>query len=238
MERVQKIIAESGLCSRRKAEDLIKAGKVSVNGKIVDIGASADASKDTITVDGRIIEKEPKVYYLFNKSKGYITTNSDVYDRKKVADLLPKKPRIFPVGRLDRYATGILIMTNDGEFANSIMHPKFEVKKTYIVILDQPFQKKHIDVIRKGIEIDKHLVKADVIVLDKKIVAITLHVGINKVVKRLFKKLGYYVKKLHRTHIGNLAVDVPEKEFRILSKEDKKKIFEKPNITRKTFSEN
>ncbi len=235
MERVQKIIAQSGLCSRRKAEELIEDGKVTLNGKLVTIGQSADSDKDEICVDRVPLVKEPKVYYLLNKPRDYITTTDDLYNRKKVTDLLPKKPKIFPVGRLDRYATGFLILTNDGDFANKIMHPRYEIKKTYIAILDKAFDRKQIDLVKKGLIIEKQVVKADIVVLDKNTVAITLHVGINKVVKRIFKQLGYFVKKLHRTHVGNLAIDLPDGEYRSLNFKDKKKIFEKPSITKNTF---
>ena len=236
-ERVQKIIAQAGICSRRKAEELIEDGKVQVNNKIITIGDKADAIKDTILVNGEKIKKEKVITYLLHKPKGYITTSDDMYNRKKVLDLVPLKPRVFAVGRLDRDASGLLILTNDGNLANKIMHPSHEVKKTYIAMLDSPFRKESIAKARKGVYLDKQLVQAEIILLEPTTVAVTIHVGIHKVVKRLLKELGYYVKHLHRTHVGSLALDVKEGSWRIVTDEDKKLIFSKNKITKETFLE-
>ena len=236
-ERVQKIIAQSGVCSRRKAEELIEAGKVKVNRKIITIGDKADIAKDTIRVDGEKIEKERVVTYVLHKPKRYITTSSDMFGRKKVLDPVPTKPRVSSVGRLDRDASGLLLLTNDGDFANKVMHPRHEVNKTYIALIDRPFDKKSIAQAKKGVRIDKQLVQADVIILEPTTVAITLHVGIHKVVKRLLKELGYYVKHLHRTHIGSLALNVKEGSWRQLKESEKQKIFDKKKITVKTFEQ-
>ena len=234
-ERVQKIISASGLCSRRKAEEFIEEGKVKVNGVLISLGDKADSQVDKITVNGKLIKIEEKKYYMLNKPKDYITTSSDMYNRKIVTELVPKSPRVFSVGRLDRDATGILILTNDGEFAQNIAHPSKEIDKTYIAILDRPFKKSDVGQISRGIKIDKHIVKAKIVLLEKNTVSITLHVGIHKIVKRLFKELGYYVRTLHRTHIGALAVDVDKGEFRELTDEDKRLIFTKADISRSTF---
>lgn len=223
-ERVQKIIANSGYCSRRKAEELIQDGKVMVNNKKITIGDKADADKDNISISGQEIKKEKKVYYMLNKPKDYITTTDDLYDRKKVTDLIPSKQRIYPVGRLDRDAQGILILTNDGDFANKVMHPSNNVSKTYVVLLDRPFKKEDVIKLKKGIRIDKTFVKSKVRILEENKVEITVHVGVHKVVKRLFKSLDYYVKKLKRTKIGDLKLDIPIKSYRELTKEDFKKI--------------
>lgn len=236
MERVQKIIAESGLCSRRKAEVLIEEGKVSVNGVIITIGDKADRDNDKIFVEGQQIVVEEKIYYILNKPKNYLCTSNDLYDRKTILDLLPKKKRIFSVGRLDRDATGLLLVTNDGDFANKITHPSNEITKTYIATLDNPFHKSDSKKLEEGIQIDKQLVKGSIVVLDKKTIAITIHNGMNKVVKRICKALGYYVRQLHRTHIGGLAIDIPDGDFRLLTEEDKQAIFEDTKITRETFA--
>ncbi len=233
-KRVQQIIAQSGLCSRRKAEELIEDGQVSVNGVTITIGDKAKET-DQIIVNGQEIEKEPQAYYMLNKPARYITTSDDMYGRKKVLDLVPKKPRVFAVGRLDRDATGLLLLTNDGTFANKIMHPSNGIGKTYIAILDTPFKKSDIQKASKGVYIERTLVKAQIIQLDKNTVAITVHVGIHKVVKRVCKELGYMVKHLHRTHVGGLAVDVEDGQYRKLSSEDTKKIFSKEEITKDTF---
>lgn len=235
MERVQKIIAESGLCSRRKAEELIEEGKVTVNGVTITIGDKADAQTDDIRVEGQHIHAESKVYYMLNKPKNYLCTSSDVYKRKTIHELLPKKLRIYSVGRLDRDATGLLLVTNDGEFANKITHPSHEVKKTYIAVLDNPFNPHDAKKLEEGIVIDKQKVTGEIILLDKKTIAITIHNGMNKVVKRICKHLGYYVRTLHRTHIGNLALDVLDGEYRELTDEDKELLFQTPEITKETF---
>ncbi len=234
-ERVQKIIAQSGLCSRRKAEELIQQGVVSVNGVRITIGDKADAQTDTICVGDKPIILEEKVHYMLNKPKNYITTNDDMYKRNKVTDLVPKKPRVFGVGRLDRDASGLLILTNDGDFAQRILHPKHKIKRTYIAILKEPFNPKDLKKFKEGVLIDKRKVFANAVILEKNIIAITLHVGFHKVVKRLCKEIGYYVKHLHRTHMGNLAVDVEQGTYRELDKKDMKKIFEEPHITKQTF---
>lgn len=235
MERVQKIIAESGLCSRRKAEDLIEQGKVTVNGIKITLGDKADRVTDIIKVDNKKIAVEEKVYYMLHKPKDYICTSSDVYGRKTVLSLVPKKKRVFSVGRLDRDATGLLLLTNDGEFANKITHPSHEIKKTYIAILDQPFKKSDAKKLEEGIKIDKQTVKGNILVLDKNTIAITIHSGMNKIVKRICKFLGYYVRELHRTHIGNLALDIPLGEFKELDANELQETLRKPQISKKTF---
>lgn len=235
IERVQKIIAASGLCSRRKAEELISEGKVTVNGVLISLGDKANAEVDKIEVNGKLIQSDKKVYYMLHKPKRYITTSVDMYGRKKVTDLVPQKPRVFSVGRLDRDSTGFLILTNDGEFANLVTHPSNEVEKTYIAITDKPFEKKHKEFLERGVIIEKHKIKPKIVQLNKNTIAVTLHIGIHKVVKRILKEAGFFVKQLHRTHIGNLALDIEVGGFRELEKADLDKIFEKPKITKKTF---
>ena len=133
MERLQKVIAESGITSRRKAEELITAGKVKVNGEIVTELGTKVSNKDRIEVNGKPIEKEQKEYYILNKPRGVVTTTQDEHHRKTVVDLIPTKARIYPVGRLDYDTTGVLLLTNDGEFANMIMHPRSHLEKIYEV---------------------------------------------------------------------------------------------------------
>ena len=235
MERVQKIIAASGLCSRRKAEELIEAGRVKVNGMTIEIGTKADPKTDKVTVDGQAIEQEQKVYYMLHKPRKYATTTADPFAKKKVVDLVPKKVRVYPVGRLDKDATGLLILTNDGMFANKIAHPSNSVPKTYIAVLKEPISPKQLKRLEDGVLVDGKTIKSQVVKLDKETVAITVHVGIHKIVKRLFKGVGSYVKHLHRTHIGNLALDIEESDWRTLTAEDKKALFAKPTISKETF---
>ncbi|MFP4118427.1 MAG: pseudouridine synthase [Candidatus Woesearchaeota archaeon] len=238
LERIQKLIAASGYCSRRKAEELIEQGVVAVNGIYITLGDKADPVQDTITVYGKPLSLEKKEYYLLHKPAKYITTVTDKFERDSVVDLIPTKARIFPVGRLDRDATGLLLLTNDGEFANKVMHPSSEVQKTYIAILTEPFNPEDLDKLLKGTVIDKKRIKADqAIILDNEVVALSVHVGINKVVKRLFKSFDYYIKHLHRTHIGSLALDIPEGEYRVLSGEERKLVFTPLELSEETFKQ-
>ena len=154
MERLQKIIAESGITSRRKAEELIKNGKVIVNGKVItELGTKASYSDD-ILVDGKKIEKEEKEYYIFNKPRGVITSTSDEKGRKVVTDFFDSNKRLYPVGRLDYDTTGLLIVTNDGELSNLIMHPKNEIEKVYIAKIDGIIKGTEINILKNGVVLD------------------------------------------------------------------------------------
>ncbi len=227
-ERVQKIIAASGYCSRRKAEELIAEGKVTVNGKKIKLGDKADPQKDKIMVGKREIIIKEHEYIMLHKPSNYLTTRSDLWGRRTVMELVKGINReIYPVGRLDRDARGLLIMTSDGEFAQKILHPRNEVTKTYQAIIDKPIKKEDMEKIRKGIIIDGRKVKGTIRKKSLKLIEITIHEGRNKIVKRIFKKLGYYVKDLKRVAIGKLRLDVPEGKWRRLTEKDKEKIFKK-----------
>ena len=210
-ERVQKILAAAGIDSRRKCEELIADGQVTVNGKLIKLGDQADAKVDVICVDGQKVDTRIKFTYLMlNKPSNYITTVSDSFERKTVMELLPQKyllERVFPVGRLDRDAEGLLLFTNDGEFANRVMHPRYAINKTYRVWLDRALEPSAMNAILSGIRLDDGWVKDITIIrVDKLCFDLTLHVGKHKVVKRIFDSLGYRVKRLIRTKIGNLAL--------------------------------
>src|SRR5574342_260828 len=153
-ERIQKILAQAGIASRRKCEELIEKGRVSVNGKVAKIGEKADAEKDKISVSGKPIEVQKKVYIMLNKPKGYITTVSEKHDMKTVMQLVKVPQRIFPVGRLDRDTEGLLLLTNDGELANKLTHPRYEVEKEYFVVVDKPISERHMEKLQKGVIID------------------------------------------------------------------------------------
>lgn len=209
MERLQKVIASSGLTSRRKAEELIIAGKVKVNGRVVtELGTKVSAS-DQIEVNNRLIEKEPKEYYLLNKPRGVITSTSDDKERKTVTDLINTSARIYPVGRLDYDTTGVLLLTNDGEFANIIMHPASEIDKVYLAKLEGIIKGEQINQLKEGVQIDDILVKASRVKLKKvnseantSMVEITIHEGKNHQVKKMFEAVGYHVEKLTRKRVG------------------------------------
>lgn len=214
MERLQKIIANAGVCSRREAEKLILSGKVRLNNKIVhELGVKADPEKDEITVIRKKIKPQNnKIYYLVNKPIGYICTVRDKRTKKKIVDLVPKLPRVYPVGRLDKDSSGLIILTNDGDFTQKFTHPKFEHEKEYLVKVDKKITKDFLEKLRKGISMEEGIAKADKIInVNEVIFRIIIHQGWNRQIRRMVEKVGYSVVELKRTRIGkwklgNLAV--------------------------------
>ncbi len=202
MERVQKIIAHAGICSRRKAEDLIMAGKVLVNGKPIKIGDQAEAGKDMITVDGKKLALERKRYFVLYKPKGCLCTVGEFYGKRTIFDFISVPERIYPVGRLDYDTEGLLLLTNDGDFANRIMHPRHEVRKVYAVHLDRPLFKEDFLTLRKGIMVDGRTSAPDSIRTKGTHVLLTLHEGRKHIVKKIFRELGYQVLGLKRESLG------------------------------------
>ena len=225
MERLQKVIAQSGVTSRRKAEELIKEGKVKVNGVVVTELGTKVSSKDEIAVNNRIIEKEAKEYYLLNKPRGVVTTTSDDKNRKTVLDYIDTEARIYPVGRLDYDTTGALLLTNDGEFANILMHPNNQVDKVYLAKLNGIIKGEQINQLKNGVMLDDVLVKATRVKLKKvdpakntSMVEITIHEGKNHQVKRMFEAVGFLVDKLTRERIGVFQIkDLKSGEYRKLT---------------------
>ncbi len=203
MERVQKIMAEAGIASRRKCEELIKEGRVKINYAIVKLGDTASFS-DKITVDGKLIKKEEKVYIMLNKPVGYVTTVSEQHGMKTVMRLIKVKERLFPVGRLDKNTEGLLLITNDGELSNRLMHPSKEVWKKYEVWLSKPF--KSLEKIKKGIVIDRVKVQPRIKSIRGKTVVLEIHEGRKHIVRKMFGNMGYNVTKLRRTQIGPLKL--------------------------------
>jgi 23S rRNA pseudouridine2605 synthase len=222
--RLQKAIAESGLCSRRKAEEMIQHGHVRVNGEVAKIGMNVDAEKDKILVNGEYLRPEKKVYLMLNKPRGFLTTASDPYGRKHVLQLLHESQRVFPVGRLDRDTTGLLLLTNDGEFANRIMHPRYRVEKTYEATLDRRMEPEDLAKINAGVVIEGSVVRARAQRVMPKVVRISVHTGMNKEVKRIFKKVGYWVEALRRTEIEGVRLNVKEGKYRHLVPSEIKKL--------------
>ena len=226
MERLQKIIAASGYCSRRKAEELIKKGKVTVNSQLItELGVKANLT-DVIKVEGHLISSEPKEYYLFNKPRGVISSVSDELDRECVIDFIDTNSRIYPVGRLDYDTTGIMILTNDGELTNALTHPKFNVMKTYIAKINGIMSMDEYYKIKNGVLIDGRKVNVSKIKLigkdDEKntsLVQITINEGRNHIIKRLFEKFNYEVLKLKREEYAGLNLgNLQSGEYRKLTK--------------------
>ena len=233
MERLQKVIAQAGVASRRKAEELITAGKVKVNGQIVTELGTKVSDKDRIEVNNQIIEKEAKEYYLLNKPRGVVTTTSDDKNRKTVVDLIPTSARIYPVGRLDYDTTGVLLLTNDGEFANILMHPTSNVDKVYVAKLEGIIKGEQINMLKDGVDIDGEIVKASRVKLKKVdqkanscMVQITIHEGKNHQVKRMFKAVGFEVAKLKREREAFFDLkDLQSGEFRKLTPKEVTKVY-------------
>ncbi len=229
---LNKFIAHAGVCARREAAEVVKSGKVSVNGDIIYEPGYKVRGNEDIKVNGKkVFLQKNLVYILLNKPKDYLTTLKDPEGRKTVLDLVKAatKERIYPVGRLDRNTTGVLLLTNDGELAQKLTHPSFEVKKIYEVKLDKPVLKKDMETILAGISLEDGFIKPDALSYvdpkDKSIVGIEIHSGRNRIVRRIFEHMGYDVKNLDRVMFANLTkknVDrakwryLNEKEIRLL----------------------
>ena len=233
MERLQKVIAESGIASRRKAEELITKGLVKVNGEVVTELGTKVSDKDEIQVNNEIIEKEVKEYYLLNKPRGVVTTTSDDKGRKTVIDIIPTKVRLYPVGRLDYDTTGVLLLTNDGEFTNILTHPNNEIDKVYIAKLKGIIKGEQIKQLENGVKLDDTVVKASRVKLKKVdqktntcMVQITIHEGKNHQVKRMFESVGYEVLKLKREKVAFFDLkNLQSGEFRKLTPKEVQKVY-------------
>lgn len=228
MIRLNRYIANSGICSRRKADELIAAGVVSVNGvPVSELGHKVDPSKDEVRYNGELLKREKKTYVLLNKPKDYITTTDDPQERRTVMQLVEKasRERIYPVGRLDRNTTGLLLMTNDGDLADKLSHPKNGITKIYHVELSKSLSQGDMNKIQFGLELEDGLIKPDSVSYvsgaSKKEVGIQIHSGKNRIVRRIFEHLGYEVVKLDRVVYGNLTKkDLPRGRWRYLDEHE------------------
>ena len=209
--RLNKYIANSGVCSRREADTLIQSGVVTVNGEVVtELGTKVNVLTDDIRFNGERLKGEDKMYILMNKPKGYVTTASDPHAEKTVMDLLKGCPtRVFPVGRLDKNTTGVLMFTNDGEMAERLTHPSYNKKKIYQVVLDHPLADEDREKVLSGIELTDGVVAADELEFidahDHRQLGIEIHSGKNRIVRRIFESMGYEVKALDRVYFAGLT---------------------------------
>ncbi len=226
--RLNRYIANAGICSRREADKLIEAGAVQVNGKVVTELGTKVSRTDKISYGDQALSREKLRYVLLNKPKGFITTTDDPENRKTVMNLIARacKERIYPVGRLDRNTTGLLLFTNDGEIAKRLSHPRYGIKKIYHVGLDKNVSVGDMKSILAGMELEDGIVKADAIEFvgdgkDKKEIGLELHTGQNRVVRRIFEKLGYKVVKLDRVYYAGLTKkNLPRGEWRFLEEKE------------------
>jgi 23S rRNA pseudouridine2605 synthase len=223
--RLNRYLANAGVCSRREADDLIKAGVVKVNGKvIIEMGFKVKPG-DVVNYGGQTLKKARPVYVLLNKPKDFITTRSDPQDRRTVMNLVAKatKEQTYPVGRLDRMTTGLLLFTNDGDLTRKLTHPSSQIEKIYHVYTDKAVKFEHIKQLQEGIELEDGMIKADVIKYvgngeDKRQVGVELHSGRNRIVRRMFEHLGYTVVKLDRVVFAGLTKrDLPRGKYRLLT---------------------
>ncbi|GIM29753.1 pseudouridine synthase [Clostridium polyendosporum] len=232
-ERLQKYMARCGVASRRKCEELIIEGKVRVNGKIIqELGTKVNAEEDIVEVSEKVIKpEERKVYIMLNKPEGYVTTVKDEKDRSTVLDLIEIKERIYPIGRLDYDSSGLLIMTNDGEVYNKIIHPRVEVTKTYIAVVSGMFSPEEMKKFMNGIDIGGYVTaKASISIMEKYRsackVEIKIHEGKNRQIRKMCAALKHEVISLERVGIGNITLgNLPKGKWRELNKEELDYIF-------------
>lgn len=227
MIRLSKYVAHTGLCSRRQATEYIKNGLIKVNGNVEKNPAIEVLESDEVTYKGKLIKPvKDHVYLLLNKPKNTVTTLKDELGRKTVMDLVASKTkeRIYPVGRLDRNTTGLLLLTNDGDLANRLAHPKYEVKKIYHAVLNEDLRPEHKETIRAGFDLEDGPVMVDKISYvnnSKNEIGIEIHIGRNRIVRRLFEHFGYEVKKLDRVYYGGLTKkDLPRSYSRPLTQQE------------------
>ncbi|MFM6982889.1 MAG: pseudouridine synthase [Chitinophagaceae bacterium] len=225
--RLNKYIANAGICSRREADELIKQGLVTINNTVVTEMGYKVKKEDVVKYDGRKILPEPYVYILMNKPKDFITTTEDDKGRKTVMDLLADKvpQRVYPIGRLDRNTTGVLLLTNDGEVSQALTHPSFQIKKVYHVVLDKKVSGTDLDKLVEGIDLEDGHVHADAVSFveseDRRHVGVEIHSGRNRVVRRMFEALGYEVEKLDRVSMGIFTKkDLPRGKWRHLNQSE------------------
>ena len=228
--RLQKYLAEAGIASRRKSEELINQGKVKVNDVIVtELGTKINPDKDKVEYDGNLVKlQNKKIYILLNKPIGYVTTAKDQFNRDSVLDLVKVKERIVPVGRLDMYTSGALLLSNDGDFVYKVTHPKHEIEKTYTVTIKGIVKKEEIELLKKGVTIENYVTspaKVKILKIDKEKgqsrLEIIIHEGKNRQIRKMCESINHKVLALHRSKIGNLDVkDLDLGKWRFLTSKE------------------
>lgn len=224
--RLNRYIAQSGVCSRREADSLIKSGKIKVNSQVITEMGYQVKREDQVHYGKQLLSKEKLVYILINKPKDFITTTDDPQERKTVMQLVSKacEERIYPVGRLDRNTTGVLLLTNDGDLSKKLTHPSHNIGKIYQLELNKPIEEDHFNKIKEGIELEDGLIKVDdIAVLDGSNLAlgVEIHSGKNRIVRRIFESLGYEVSKLDRVMFAGLTKkDIPRGKWRFLKEKE------------------
>ena len=222
--RLNKYISQSGLCSRRAADELIKKGKVQVNNKLCDQVGTKINKNDKVIVNKKLIKPEKNIYVLLNKPKDYISTNKDTHNRRVVFDLIKGiNKRLFSVGRLDRKTTGLLLLTNDGDIAKKLTHPSYKIKKIYSVTLEKKISNDEISQIKNGLFVEDEYIKVDNVErLEKDYeVGIEIHMGKNRIVRKIFESLNHRVLKLDRVLFGPFTKkDLPRGKWRILNQNE------------------
>ena len=244
--RLNRYLAHAGLASRRKADELIQAGVVKVNGKTITSMGHQVQFGDKVHVRGKLIQPEQKVYILMNKPKDFLTTTDDDRGRRTVLDIiknfphklnLPYTPRVYPVGRLDRLTTGVLLITNDGELTQRLSHPKFGVKKSYLATLNKPLHQEDFELIKNGLTLEDGSIQVDSVAYEAKseqhVVSVELHSGRNRIVRRMFEHLGYEVERLDRLEYGGLnKKNLSRGDWRFLAKHEVEKLWKLRGKTR------
>jgi 23S rRNA pseudouridine2605 synthase len=234
--RLNVYLANAGLCSRRAAGELIKKGEITINHGVVTNPGYQILEKDTVRYKKKVIKlgQNPLITYVLNKPENYITSVSDEYDRPTVMDFVSTKSRVYPIGRLDYNTSGVLLLTNDGELAQFLAHPKHQVKKIYLITLAKDLTAEHLAMIKRGLFLHDGPIKVDAIECtdQRKRVKVTIHSGKNRIVRRIFESLGYTVRKLDRINFGGISKrGLPLGETRILTETEIAKL--KSNITLK-----
>jgi len=224
--RIAKFLASCGVGSRRKCEDLVTSGNVQIDGEVITTPATLVGAENVVRLNGQVVRPNTLVYYLLNKPAGYTSTVADSHAKKLITELIPMEPPVWPVGRLDRETSGLIILTNDGELTQQLTHPSFAKSKTYIATVDRPLSDQQIHNLNAGIVLEDGPIKPDRLkVLTGGNYEVTIHEGRNRLVRRMFEHFDRRVMSLSRTSLGFLTADsLPVGEYRQLTKDEIKRL--------------